>query len=292
MSDMDRSTQRFISDVKFSCPLCEKINSQEVEVPEPNFAIAEKTADLTAEGEVDLYCEGCGEYFEGDVQIGPHSCDITLRDYEDTMVNCDPPLYEQLIDEFEISGHPKKTFDLNADELRDIINTHASEFGGSTINRMIFTQILTILEAYLCDNLIKGLRDNSPSLVSFSKRDGEISKKKISVSDVLSDSNFVKKLIEKDLKNRIYHRFDDKKGVPSWYKAAFGFSLSDDPDDIIRLRDFVSKRHDCVHRNGDEKGGKKHEHFHKPYLLEALMTAQSVVEYINYNMNSLEEKGD
>lgn len=284
-------TQSFVFHVEFICPKCGNLNNQEIEVPEPNFATAEKRSNLTADGEVELCCSKCENCFEGDVQIGPYNCDITLNDYEDTMVSCDPPFYEELIEEWEIPERPKEMFDQNAKDLRNIIDNNATQSGGDTINRMIFTQIVTILEAYLCDNLIKGLINNPALLVSFSKKDSEISKRKISVSEVLRDSDVAKNLIVQSLINRVYHRFgrDKKKeeGVPHWYRSAFGFSLTPSPDDIKILREYAGLRHDCVHRNGKTKDEKKIDHINIAFLLEALTLAERIVEYIDCKMNDL-----
>ena len=146
------NAQRWVSRVHLLCPVCGEPIEQEVDVPEPNYA-AEKSRDMTAEGEAEICCQECGECFLGDVWAGPAHCNINLRDY-DVDVSCDPPGYdrppEDWLDEWEIPDHPKKVFDQNYDELRLIIDTQASNNGDSLMNRMIFAQILTFLEAYFC----------------------------------------------------------------------------------------------------------------------------------------------
>lgn len=302
MIDNVLNAQRWVSNVEFSCPVCGDLCNQDVDVPEPNY-MAEKSRDMTVEGEVELYCEGCDNYFDGDVWAGPAHCDITLRDHEDTEVICSPPGYdrppEDWLDDWEVPEHPKDVFALNCSELREIIENQASEYGGSLINRMIFAQVLTFLEAYFCDNLIRGLRDHPDRLVTFSEKDGAIREARISASEVLRDPNAVKNWIEFNLKNRLYHQFGSGKktsgkvkleGVPLWYTMAFGFPLTPAEDDLEKLRKYATLRHDCVHRNGETKDGEKLILFDKPYLLEALETAERVVEHIHSKMQEIGKK--
>ncbi len=301
MIDNNLNAQRWVSRVQLSCPICNNLISQEIDVPEPNYT-AEKSRDMTSEGEVEILCEECDNCFQGDVWAGPTHCDITLHGYEETTVNCDPPGYdrppEDFDDEWGIPNDPEHVFDLNYKELLHIIETQASDYGGSLMNRMIFAQILTFLEAYFCDNLIKGLRDNPGLMAAFADKDGAIREAKITASHVLQDPNYVKNFIENKLKERIYHKFGNgdvktkkgkakDEGVPLWYKTAFGFSLTEKDSDLDSLRKYAHLRHDCVHRNGETKDGNKLTEFDKTYLLEALNTARRIVSHIDSKMNSL-----
>lgn len=294
------NAQRWVSRVHFLCPVCGELIDQEVDVPEPNYT-AEKSRDMTVEGETEICCEECDNCFLGDVWAGPTHCNINLRDY-DVEVMCDPPEYdrppEDWLGEWEIPDHPKKVFDLNYSELQKIIEAQASEYGGSLMNRMIFAQIFTFLEAYFCDALIKGLRDNPNLLVEFAEKDGAISAASIPASAVLRDPNAVKNWIEKNLKDRLYHQFGSGKknpktgkenveGVPLWYGKAFKFTLTPKDEDLDTLREYALLRHDCVHRNGETKDGEKLILFGKAYLLEALDTAKRIVDHIDGKIKNI-----
>lgn len=300
MIDNALNAQRWVSTVQFTCPVCGHVNQQDVDVPEPNY-MAEKSSEMTSEGEAELFCEGCEKWFSADVWAGPAHCDMTIREYEGTHVSCDSPGYdrppEEWLDDWEVPEHPKDVFDLNADELREIIKAQASDFGGALINRMIFAQILTFLEAYFCDNLIKGLREHPSLLVSFSEKDGAIKDASIAASSVLRDPNAVQNWIEYNLKNRLYHQFGSGKkdkagkekpeGVVLWYAMAFGFRLTPSDADLAALRDYATLRHDCVHRNGETKDGEKLVQFDKAYLQDALKTAVRIVAHIDKEMQAL-----
>lgn len=299
----DIGLQRWVSRVRFSCPICTEVVHQEVPVPMPN-PMAEKTRDMTVDGEVELTCPHCNSFFEGDVWAGPAHCDITLSEYPDTRVKCDPPGYdapaaEDWIDDWEVPDEPKNVFDYNAQELRRIIDTQASTLGNSLINRMIFSQILTFLEAYFCDNLIQGLRQHPDLLIAFSEKDGSIQNIQMSPATVLRDPESGRKLIESNLKNRLYHQFGSSKkkpktgkpkteGVPLWYALAFGFELTPTEEDLDKLRNYALLRHDCVHRNGHTKDGEELDLFDQTYLLDALDTAIRVVDHVQNQMYQLQ----
>lgn len=283
----------WVSKVEFACPICQCDNKQEVSVPEPDYT-GENHSDMMSVGEIELCCNDCDTCFNCSVSANLSDCYITILDYEDTEVVCEPPAPEK----WNIPEDPKAVFDLNSTELRDLINDQASDDGGNLINRMIFAQILTFLETYFCDNLIKGLRNHPDLLVEFSEKDGTIKQANISASDVLRDPNVVKNLIENNLKGRLYHQFgsgkkdpktgkEKREGVPLWYMMAFRFLLTPNEDDLKKLRKYALLRHDCVHRNGKTRDDDKLTLFDKNYLLETLDTADRVVAHIDSKMLNL-----
>jgi hypothetical protein len=234
----------------------------------------------------------------GDVWAGPAHCDITLRDYEDTHVSCEPPGYdrppEEWYEEWQVPDDPTIIFKANLAELGMLIKTHAQNDGSSLMNRMIFAQILSFLEAYFCDTLISGLRHDPDRLAKFAERDGSISQTGFRASEILHDPDHVRKVIEYNLKSRLYHQFGSGKtdkngkskpeGVPLWYAMAFGFALTPCEDDLSTLRTYTALRHDCVHRNGKTKDDETHTLFDKPYLRDALALADRVVDHIDASM--------
>ncbi len=294
------NVQHWVSTVQFECPKCHAANEQEVGVPEPNYA-AEKSRDMTSEGEVELICESCDAVFDAEAWSGPAHCDIELRDYPNAKVVCDAPGYDQPPEDWDIWDIPESPFNVfqrNATELKAIIASQASKDGSSLINRMIFAQVLTFLEAYLCDNLIKMLRDHPDRMIAFAEKDGAIKDAHIPASEVLRDPNAVTKWIERNLRNRLYHQFGssalDKKtgkpkqeGVVLWYAMAFQFSLTPTDSDLDLLRKQAILRHDCVHRNGVTKDGDTLDIFEPAFLLKTLEMTEGVVKHINDKMDAL-----
>ena len=295
-----RNAQRWVSEILFICPTCEHEVRLEVDVPEPNYA-GEKSSEMVSEGEVEFSCDNCGQYFEGDVWAGPAHCDIALREYPETVVSCDPPGYdrppEDWDEDWEVPDDPAIVFKANVVELRELIENQAKNDGSSLMNRMIFAQILTFLEAFFCDTLIQGLRQRPDLLADFAERDGSIAQTAFSASAILRDPDYVRKIVEHNLKSRLYHQFGsgkaDKKGkskaegVALWYAMAFGFSLTGSDADMQGLRDYASLRHDCVHRNGKTKDDEILRVFDKAYLRDALALAERVVDHIDTSLKSL-----
>jgi len=217
--DMMNEPQKWVSNISFVCPSCSEHIRQDVSVPEPNYT-AEKMRDMVSDGEIEIQCDACGDVFEGYCYAGPSHCDIELSDYPETNVSCDPPGYdrppEDWFDEAEIPDDPLSVFKLNHDELLHLIETHAESDGSSLMNRMMFAQIVTFLEAFFCDMLMSKLRDHPTRLAQFAAKDGSLQQININASDVLSDPDHVRNLIEYNLKSRLYHQFGsgkvDKKG--------------------------------------------------------------------------------
>lgn len=304
MIDNGIGMQRWVSEVTLACPVCSEIISKEIDVPEPDYS-AEKSRDMTVDGEVEIECDSCGNVFDGDIWAGPLQCDITLREHEDVNVSCSSPGYDRPPEDWEeywgTPEHPGEIFDANYEQLHKIIDTQATADGSSLMNRMIFAQIITFLEAYFCDNLITGIQNHKECLLRFASKDGSIQNEPIPAAAVLQDPEIVVKKIVRNLKeNRLYHNFGKQadptsktkpklEGVPLWYRHAFDFSLTPSDDILDELRGYAALRHDCVHRNGETKDGETLTMFNKDYLLKALYTAKAVVEHIDKNMTALGE---
>jgi hypothetical protein len=297
--ELSMGAQRWVSEVFFICPVCSNEIRQEVDVPEPNYA-GEKSSDMVSEGEVEIHCDGCDNYFDGDVWAGPAHCDITLREHPETTVSCDPPGYDRPPedwDDWKVPDDPASVFKANVTELHQLIDQQAQADGSSLMNRMIFAQILTFLEAYFCDTLISELRQRPDLLANFAERDGSISHTGFSASAILRDPDHVRKAVEHNLKSRLYHQFGSGKvdgkgkpkaeGVPLWYAMAFGFSLAATDNDLKSLREYAALRHDCVHRNGKTKDDKVLNLFEKTYLMEALALAERIVNHIEASIRSM-----
>lgn len=65
-----------------------------MDVPEPVYS-AEKFRDMTVDGELEIECDSCGNFFIGDVWAGPAHCDIAPREHEDVNLSCSSPGYDR-----------------------------------------------------------------------------------------------------------------------------------------------------------------------------------------------------
>ncbi|MEP1519844.1 hypothetical protein [Ascidiaceihabitans sp.] len=250
MIDNGIGMQRWVSEVALVCPVCNEVISKEIDVPEPDYS-AEKSRDMTVGGELVIECDGCGDVFDADVWAGPAHCDITLREHENVNVSCSPPGYDRPPEDWDeywgTPEHPGEIFNANYDQLHKIIDTQATADGASLMNRMIFAQIITFLEAYFCDNLITGLQKHKDCLLRFASKDGAIQNDPIPAVEVLKDPEIVFKKIVRNLKEgRLYHNFGKQtdpaskskpklEGVPLWYRHAFDFPLTPSEDILDEL---------------------------------------------------------
>lgn len=299
--DMMMEAQRWVSRISLDCPKCHSAISQEVDVPFPDLS-AEKTRDMTTDGDVQFDCEHCGEYFEGDVYAGPAHCDIELRSHDGVSVYCEPPGYDRppedwYDEEWTTPSDPAAVFQASLTEINVLVGAYAQDDGSTLMNRMIFTQILTSLEAFFCDTLIIGLSQHPERLQSFAARDEALKGLNFTAAAVLKDPDIIEKTVRFNLKSRLYYKFGDGKtgsdskpkpeGVALWYLMAFGFSPTPSVDEVIKLREYALLRHDCVHRNGKTKDDEILTVFEKPFLQDALSVARRVVDHVNAEMSKL-----
>lgn len=271
-------SQRFISQVRFECPSCHYLVGTDVDVPELNFS-AEKSSDMTSDGHVDVECPICNEVFSGYAYSGVGHCSIELDDYPNLKISAEMPFYNQPEDweDYELPEDPFQIFMRTVTELRSILTAHGSEDGTSVMNRMIFSQVIAALEAYLCDSLIGNVTSSKEKMAKVVTTDQILSEVKFKLAEILSGSDLVRNQIVMSLKNRLYHRIDD---VSRLYKQALDVSVSPDRDSLTDLKMAIGYRHDCVHRNGIDKDGNRISVFSKEYVSGVVELAEKFANNI------------
>lgn len=88
---------------------------------------------------------------------------------------------------------------------------------------------------------------------------------KITLRDILSDPDCVKRKVTDYLRGLSYHNFSL---VAEIYKAALGLDIFPNPNIEKTLMISLPVRHDCVHRNGQTKEGEPRTGISRPYVVE------------------------
>lgn len=274
--------------VNFICPVCNKEASSNVEVPEPNWAAGDKMSDLTSEDQTEVTCNLCSEVFSAYVQNSASDCTVSLDDYPETKVTADiaffsPPPEEDEWINYSLPSNPQGVFMASYHELGDILAEYGKEgrgvlpHSGVLINRMVFSQQISALEAFLSDTLIKAAKENKIVLTRLLNGEQELKGRSLTLSAIARDVNIVEKTVIEHLQSILYHNLPK---IEALYRIAFLIDIWPDNDTKVALLRAVVRRHDCVHRNGKTKDGEVLL-FSTMDVEEALDTMVKFVEHIS-----------
>ncbi len=271
--------------ISFVCPSCNTKVTDIVDVPEPYWA-ADRASDMTAEDDVDVTCRECDEEFLGHVFNSGGHCDITLNDHPDVRVDAGhayydgPPDDEDWVD-FDTPKNPYRVFMNSYHESMFLLGERGGD-GTSLVNRMIFGQQLSALEAYLSDTLINGVMEDAAIMAMMLEKDKDLEKQKFTLAQVAADPTLVRKTVRNHLRGVLYHNLPK---VDALYSIAFNIQIFQllGEDKKAKLLQAVNFRHDCVHRNGHDADGNGLDVFTKEYVGE-------IADLISQLVKDIQEK--
>lgn len=274
--------QKFLSTICFKCPECHAESNVDVEVPEFSWASFDRMSDLSSEGEVYVICPECEEAFDGYATCYSSGCEITLEDNGKTYEG-DFPMYSPEPDEWADYGapeHPHDIFLQSYSDMKALLDQEIQSDDAQILQRMVFTQTVSAMEAYLCDTLINAVRSDSEYMMNICNDYEPLKDKTFGLAQMASiktDLNsFIFDHIKSSLRNEIYHRLDR---VSRLYQKGLGIKLIEDKDDREKLMVAVGHRHDCVHRNGFTKEeGIKNVIFTTAYVKETMDLIKKIVD--------------
>lgn len=227
--------------------------------------------------ELGLISWGVWEYPEGaenmtESNFGQH---ILVEDFDFGLQHEEPEPENWL--EYEPPNSPYLSFMTASAETIELLNDRGTVHGSSIINRMLFTQQIVALEAYLCDTLVAEVgRDQLAEDRLIAEADG-LSDAKYTLEAIRATPDFAKTKVREYLRDILYHNLAK---VDTLYRIALGFRilpLATDRDSLMRA---IHLRHDCVHRNGCDKQGNKLDDFTQAYVLATALLVRQLVEAI------------
>lgn len=237
--------------VEFDCPTCGTHCSEELAAPDPDFS-ADRGSDRGVTETEYLCCE--------------NGHDIEIEIFNDggitaTLVGSGDPVSVEEIYEPEPDEPPHdvfQEFDLSQWELLNLLKSMTDPFDGrpapptDALLRMVFSQLVAVLEAYLADRLHREALD-SPRVKRRLVGASVFKDQKIPLSAAIADPGLAERTFVTTIKSVLYHDF---KKVENLYKIAFQNSKVFPSDDNRRVLEAAVKlRHHCVHRNGKDKDG-------------------------------------
>jgi hypothetical protein len=162
----------------------------------------------------------------------------------------------------------------NIKRLLDInLEVELSEY----MTRMLFANVITVLETYFEDAFIRYLDDEHLRL--FVKTNPKFQKEKFTLSEVFDVFGNIKNDVTTYLRHEvIWHRVDVVKLM---YKSTFRIDFPEHLTDVIHKA--VPKRHDIVHRNGKNTDWKEIS-ISKKEVEELIVTVEELASYIDRNL--------
>ncbi|MBY3243171.1 hypothetical protein HFO16_17575 [Rhizobium laguerreae] len=148
-------------------------------------------------------------------------------------------------------------------EWRANVSAISEPSGASSRNRMLFGTLYSIGEAYFSDAIIGAALADTSVQRHLLKLDG-LKDKQVSLETILDNPDIVREMVKTTLQGLSFHSLTLVNRI---CETAFGKPiLPRDKDDRSLLMRSVNKRHDCVHRNGNDKDGNKHTDIDQDYL--------------------------
>ncbi|MDL2403944.1 hypothetical protein [Rhizobium mayense] len=271
----------FDIEVKFLCPECHH----------PATSILLTPSEWTGETVGEVSCLNSEEAHNWTVRIVKNRGELTahLDDRDDVEVSLHLPGVPE--DWYEPSPEPGAygIFLRAMAEWRYTVGEIGSFDGESSRNRMLFSNLYSIVEAYLSDTIIgAAIVDVSVQRQMLKLDDLKLKDKQLSLETVLAKPNIVRDMIKTTLQGISFHNL---VLVNQMCANAFGSSiLPSEKDDRKMILMSVSKRHDCVHRNGRDKEGNRHDDITSDYLRKLAGLFEGMAEALESAMSEAKVK--
>lgn len=273
-------TQCFETQIQFTCPDCQALAVTSAEVPEPDWSAAESMSDLNSEGETEVECPHCEAVFEAYVVNNAGSCAVTLNNHPGTAVSADVAFYspEEDWSDYTLPENPLSIWVESFEQAQAYLEAHGSDDGGALINRMVFSQHVAALEAFLGDTLLKEVLADEKRLGRLLAGDKELAKERFTLAEIQENPGLIRDRVGAYLADIRYHNLAK---VDTLYRIALKVELLKETAQREKLFVAIQHRHDCVHRNGRDKNNEKLTVFTKAYVTETAELFRAVVEKVD-----------
>jgi hypothetical protein len=271
----------------FECPVCKREACATIEVPEVDWCV-EPLSDSLSEDDGEMECDQCGKFFAINIQNSPAGCFIEMVDHPNVDVDAEEAPFasddsqeNEWLNDF-IPQSPYDVYNSNYHHLGEVLSECSGGESGvirrsaAVIQRMIFAETISSMEAYLGDTLISAVLANPKAMQRLTIRDKDLSEEKVSLNAILANPNVVSDKIRVHLKGLLYHNLPK---VAAIFRIALEVNIFPNEDLKVRLLKFVQLRHDVVHRNGKDKNGEELS-FPAEWVMEAMEDVRMFVQNV------------
>lgn len=198
-----------------------------------------------------------------------------IEDFDYGLEHAEPAFDDWL--DYDAAPNPYRVFMDSYYHTGDLLADHGSMHGNHLVNRMIFSQQITALEAYLGDTLLNEVMRNKEAMQRLIDKDEALAKEKFTLSEVSKDPDLVQHKVCTHLREVMYHNL---RKVDVLYDIALGVRILDLAADKASLFKVVLLRHDCVHRNGFDKEGNEIDVLTKAFVQDTADLIKAFIEGI------------
>lgn len=282
---------------RFQCPMCNKPACVTVDVPEVDWCV-EPLSDSLSEDDTDIECNECNAPFSVHVQNSPAGCFIELDEYPDVGVDADEapfsaddPDEEDWLNDYT-PPNPFDVFESNQHHLRDVLTEYGVGGTGllkqsaSVINRMVFAETISAMEAYLGDTLQSAVLKDPTAMQRMVIEDKELSAEKISLNEILRNPQIVEERVQTYLRGLLYHNLAKIEVI---FSFALNIEIFPNKDLKRRLHKTIVLRHDVVHRNGRDKEGNQ-QYFPTQLVEETMDDVKTFIDHVENSVQALRKK--
>lgn len=253
----------YATDIEFKCPECGETVEVLVQVSPPNWS-EDKAIDRVVQEDIIVECPECSEEFETEVTNCDNQVEMIFAEHRQTSVACGMGHDRSPdFDDWDLPISPADELRFSVNDTVDLLRDHGSEHGPSTFNRMAFVSCFAAFEAYLGDTLLKYVLSDDDALKRILKEELELKAVKVDLLTILTDDKVVINSVTDHLKSMMWHNLAK---VDAIYLIAARFSIFNDPAVKTQLFKAIPTRHDCVHRNGNDKDGNPHRELTRQYV--------------------------
>ena len=245
-------------DIRFACQQrgCGGIIEERLDVAEPDYS-AERMSDGDVFEDHEVVCEKCGRSYDVETvsSFGEVTAELRGGARIAARIQHTPDLDDWLA-EYEPADNTAGLYYSARDELLALLSKHGSD-KYSILNRMIFSQIIAVMEAYLSDKILRLVIDHPGIKERVAAKSGIFKEQTVKLSDVVLNPSLGEATFRLTLQKVLYH---DLEKVEKLYTIALEASFFPKDDNVrTALEAAIKLRHDCVHRNGQDIHGALHE---------------------------------
>lgn len=167
---------------------------------------------------------------------------------------------------------------LNQIESLNSLNLPESLNSKEYMSSMLYANVITAVETYLCDRFVSIINSNKDYLLSFVENFKDFKSQKITLSNIFSEYELIEEKAFSAIKDVLYHNLPKVSGI-------YCSTLNIDFPDYVNVFKAVTIRHDLVHRGGKTKDGNYHKV--KPVQVDRLL--KDVRDFYSSLENAIEK---
>lgn len=234
--------------IKWRCPMCGTENESDAfSVPTPNY-VAETHHDSIESEWYEDYCSNCDNCINVELYNGFYggTLEVDLDNEEVLDIDVEYPEEDDV-------WYDKELFDATHADVIKVMEKIDSldEDMKFYLYKLLYANLITSMEAYLSDTLIKYVTENDGYLRKFTETYRPFRNQTFTTDDIFNRMDHLKDIVKGELRELMYHNLPKIKQI-------FMDSMGVDIGVIKDLYKAVLIRHDIVHRNGKDKDGKEH----------------------------------